>query len=232
MSDFFKFEKEGIDFPFYNHVPKISKAKWLLLLLSVVIAILSYGIVGEEFIGSLLFCIIMLIPLLYVANWNYKLFFQKPTGKELGLAVLLFVGYMIYSLSINMFVLDPTGTAGADSALISSVNIEMIVSLVFSMMAEELLKFIPFLFLMRVFFKFSNNRKVSLLVPMFIVMLGFGLFHYSPSTGGSLISVIVLQGLGTIFEFYGLIKTKNLLISYITHLLTDAFIMIVILLGL
>lgn len=233
MGDFFNFEKKGIDFPFYNHIPEITKSRWLLLLISIPIATLVYGldIFGSEFISSILFCLIMLIPLLYVANWDYKLFFQKPTTRELGLAVLLFIGYMLYSIIMDYVLLSPTGTTSPD--LVSTINIEMLVSLIFSMMAEELTKFIPFIFLMRVFFKYSENRKFSLVLSAFIVMLGFGLMHYDffdPNVG-SLISVLLLQGLGSIFEFYGLIKTKNILVSYTTHLLTDAIIMILILLG-
>jgi len=44
-------------------------------------------------------------------------------------------------------------------------------------------------------------------------------------------SVLLMQGLGSIFEFYGYIKTKNVFISYITHLLTDVFIFALIVVG-
>ena len=34
MSDnFFKFEREGIDFPFYNSNPNLNKLEWILLLI-------------------------------------------------------------------------------------------------------------------------------------------------------------------------------------------------------
>jgi len=65
---------------------------------------------------------------------------------------------------------------------------------------------------------------------MFIVMMFFALLHLSDLH--SIVSVIVLQGFGTIFEFYGYLKTKNIFISYLTHLLTDLSLFIIMLIGL
>ena len=98
------------------------------------------------------------------------------------------------------------------------------------MMGEELLKFIPLMLLLRTFYKFTDNTKVSMILSVAIVLAVFGLMHYSPGEN-TLISVLVMQGLGSLFEMYGYIKTKNLFVPYIAHLLTDAVIFIMILLG-
>ena len=42
---------------------------------------------------------------------------------------------------------------------------------------------------------------------------------------------LAIQGFGSIFEFIGYIKTKNILISYITHLCTDIFIYSIVIIG-
>ena len=97
-------------------------------------------------------------------------------------------------------------------------------------MGEELIKFIPFIFFLRLFYKYSNNRKLSVVVSMILVMAFFGLLHAMDTK--SILSVLLLQGAGSIFEFYGYIKTKNILISYITHLCTDVFLFILIIMGL
>jgi hypothetical protein len=47
----------------------------------------------------------------------------------------------------------------------------------------------------------------------------------------TLVSVLLLQGLGSFFEMYGYIKTKNLFVPYISHLLTDLISFIIILVG-
>ena len=198
MSEFFRFEDEGRDFPYYKHNPKISKTAWIVLLLTVPIAYLVYAIVGlkNEILGSFLFCIVMLVPLLYFSKWDYSLIFRKPTRREIKLAVLLFIGYMIYALALG---------------------------------GEELMKFIPLMFLMRAVYKFTENRKLAVIASSVIIMIYFGLLHYD--VGTTLLSVLLTQGLGTIFELYGYIKTKNLFVPYLCHLFTDAFIFIFVLLG-
>lgn len=220
------------DFPFYRHNPRISKSGWFLLLLSVPIAYLIYALAGEvsEIIGSILFCLVMLIPLLYFSGWDYSLMFRKPTKNEIILGVLLFAGYMIYSLAVGS-VLDMVGLGGVpETAEAMGINIESTVGLIFSMMGEELLKFIPLMFLMRVVYKFSNNLKLSVVISVTLVLAGFGLLHYYPPSN-TLASVLLLQGLGSLFEMYGYLKTKNLFVPYISHFLTDAVAFILILSG-
>ena len=94
---------------------------------------------------------------------------------------------------------------------------------------EELIKFVPFMLFLRILYKYSNNRKLSVVVSMLIVMVFFALLHAMDFR--SLFSVLVLQGLGSIFEFIGYIKTKNIMVSYITHLCTDVFIFALIMMG-
>lgn len=224
---------ESRDFPFYRHNPKISSGGWLLLILSVPVALLVYALVGfeSEIIASVLFCLIMLVPLLYFSKWDYSLMFRKPTKNEIILAILMFAGYMIYALCLGS-VLDMVGLGGveASSAEEVGVTIQSTVGLLFSMMAEELLKFIPLMFFMRLVYKFTDNLKISVAVSTAIVLLGFGLLHYAPPTN-TIVSVLLLQGLGSLFEMYGYLKTKNLFVPYISHLLTDAVMFIIILVG-
>jgi len=152
---------------------------------------------------------------------------QKPTLKEVGLALALFVGYMIYSVVIGL-VLEQVGispSSGVDMA----VNFMIYPQLIFSMMTEEFIKFIPFIFFMRVIYKYTENRKTAIIVAMTIVMIVFGMLH--ADSWIMLIYAILVQGLESIFEFYGYIKTKNMLIPYITHLAIDAFIMSMIIFG-
>ena len=232
MMKFLEFD-ESRDFPFYMHNPRISVGGWLVLLLSVPISFLAYGIVGleSELIGSVLFCFIMLIPLLYFSKWDYSLIFRKPTKNEIILAILLFAGYMIYSICVGS-VLDIFGLAGAPISTPEElgVTVESTVGLIFSMMAEELLKFIPLMFFMRLIYKFTENLKQSVSISVAIVLVVFGLLHYMPPMN-TLVSVLLLQGLGSFFEMYGYIKTKNLFVPYISHLLTDLISFIIILWG-
>lgn len=232
MSEYFKFENNKRDFPYYKHNPELSKTAWFVLLLMVPVSFLVYTLLSEksEIIGSLAFCLVLLIPLMYYSKWDFSLMFYKPTKSEIKLAFLLFIGYLIYATVVGEILevlIHTPSVVGGDSAV---VNLETFSSLIFSMMAEELVKFIPFMFFMRFIFKYSHNRKLSLIISMIIVLIFFGLLHYDPATT-SLISILLIQGLGSIFELYGYIKTKNILVSYLSHLLTDGVIFLLILIG-
>ena len=218
---------ENRDFPFYNENPRMSKIGWLVLLISVVLSYCTYHYISfpNEILSSIVFLLIMLVPLLYFSNWDYSLFFKKPTGDELILAVLMFLAFFAYSFVMTTF-LASTGIPNMDG---SSEGIVNIVGLIFSMMAEELVKFIPLMFLLRVFFKYTSNRKLSIIVSSAATLVFFGLIHLEP--GVSIISVLLIQGLGSIFHLYAYLKTKNLITSYIAHLMTDAIVLIISMLG-
>lgn len=217
------------DFPYYNENPKMSKIGWLVLLICIPVAYYANGFVSafsNEIIGSISFLLILLIPLLYFSNWDYSLFFQKPTKNELILAVLMCLAYIVYSSILTNLL----GTMGIPDVGNSNANIVTIVSLIFSMMAEELIKFIPLMFLLRVLFKYTSNRRLSIIVSSIFTLIFFGLIHLEPST--TILSVLLIQGAGSIFHLYVYLKTKNLFASYLSHLMTDASVLILVMMGL
>ena len=155
--------------------------------------------------------------------------FRRPSRNEIILAVIMFAGYIIYAIVIDAVLVD-LGVSYADAGAPYDVNFEEIISLIFSMMGEELVKFIPLMFFLRLFFKYTNDRKLSISISAAIIMIGFGLLHYDP-TSSSIASVLLIQGLGSIFEIYGYLKTKNIYVSYMSHFLTDMFLYIGVFLG-
>ena len=229
MSEFFKFEDTSRDFPYYRHNPELSKTAWCVLILCIPISFVVYATVSfeSELVASILFALVLLLPLLYYSNWDLSLILRKPTKSEIRLALMLFIGYMIYAVVVGGVIDVVTQAPPATDYF--DVNWEMTVSLVFSMLAEELVKFIPFMLFMRIIYKYTDNRKLAIVIPTVLILIFFGLLHYDPETT-SLISVLAIQGLGTIFEMYGYIKTKNLVVPYLSHLFTDGLIFILIIL--
>jgi len=228
-SEFFNFENKHLDFPFYKKNPYVPKIGWIILFLSMIIALLAEGIINNELVSGILFCLIPLITILYYLKWDYKRIFQRPSANDIILAVALFIGYIIYALIMG-YALDLLSLSGSALVNENSVTFITILSLFPSLMGEELIKFIPLMFFLRIIYKYTENRKLSIILSMFIVMMFFALLHLSDLH--SIVSVIVLQGFGTIFEFYGYLKTKNIFISYLTHLLTDLTLFIIMLIGL
>ena len=105
-----------------------------------------------------------------------------------------------------------------------SVSSMILVTSIFSIMGEEFFKFIPLMFFLRVIYKYSNNRKLSVIISVALIMVMFASVHaYNPIM---FLFALCIQGFGSIFEFYGYIKTKNILVPYLSHLLTDEFIFI------
>ncbi len=223
-NDFFKFENKDKDFPIYLNNPHVSKAAWVVLFLLLIPGILLVS--DSSMLSSTMSCFIILIPLLYYINWDYKLLFNKPKQKDILLAVALFIGYIVYSLVI-MMVISPLDLSSA--MVDTQTSLMVIPPMAISLITEELIKFIPFIFFLRLFYKYSGNRKLSVIVSVLVVMVFFAFLH-SFAIEYFLFALIV-QGFGSIFEFYGYIKTKNLWIPYITHLCTDVFITLLMIFG-
>jgi hypothetical protein len=216
------------DFPYYNGIPKMSKIGWLVLLICIPISYNANSYISaytNDIVGSIFFMLILLIPLLYFSKWDYSLIFQKPTKNELILAVLMFLAFTAYSFIFSNLL----SAYGIPDIGNPDANVITIISLIFSMMAEELFKFIPLMFLLRVFFKYTSNRRLSVISSSIITLIFFGLMHLEPSV--SIVSVLLIQGAGSIFHLYVYLRTKNLFASYISHLMTDSIILILTFLG-
>lgn len=225
--DRFKFEDEGYDFPFYNKNPYIPKWGWVVLFVAFIIGTVL-AVITEKLPLIILGCIVFIVPVLYFLKWDYKAIFRMPSRKDLVLIVALFVGYIVYAMVMGM-ILKQFGIVSPGTMDSESVTVMTLVTSIFSLMGEEFLKFIPFIFFLRVIYKLSNNRKLSVILSVAIIMVMFACFHAYNLT--MLIFALFVQGFGSIFEFYGYIKTKNLLVPYLTHLLTDEIIFIIVLLG-
>lgn len=224
--DWFKFEDRDYDFPFYNKNPYIPKWGWIVLFL--VFFIGFFLSISDKVYFAILGCIVFIVPVLYFLKWDYKAILRIPSSRDLLLVVALFVGYMIYAIVIGA-VLDQVGIVSSGTVDPGSLGVMRLITSIFSVLGEEFIKFIPFMFFLRVIYKYSNNRKLSVIISVALVMLMFASIHaYNPIM---FLFALCIQGFGSIFEFYGYIKTKNIMVSYLCHLLTDEFIFIIALLG-
>lgn len=211
--DFFDFENRKLDFPFYNNNPKISKSSWFVLFAAVIIGFFSIII---PYIGPVVMCSVLLLPVLYYLNWDYKRIFQKPSLNDLGWAVLMAILYLIYAI-IMEYVIIFFGINSAET-YVNEPFIYSLYALIFQLMGEEVFKLILFVFFLCVVYKYTNNRKISIIISLFITLFIFGEIH---GTNDSFLLAVIIQGLGSVVHMFLYIKTKNLAVSYISHLLTD-----------
>ena len=94
------------------------------------------------------------------------------------------------------------------------------IALVFvQLFGEELFKTNMLLGILLLLFRRSHNRKSAVVIATLVTALVFGLAHYAAY--GSIVQILLIQGLGSIIDMFAYLKTKNVLTSYAVHLLID-----------
>lgn len=229
MTDFFKFETVKEDLPFYNGVPEIPAWSWILLLAGLVAYVMLVKHIPVEVDYSIFPIALMLsttLPILIVARGNYGYFFKKISRGDVKYIILTVVLSFIYSMVFGTLFVMTEGMPQSFPQLIGyeiSIihTLQNIYPLVIQLMGEELSKVTIILIMMLVLYKFSKNRKASLAVSVFVALVFFGLMHAGEY--GSYLRVIVVQGIGSIFDVLLYLKTKNVFASYLAHLFYDLF---------
>lgn len=225
--DWFKFEDRDYDFPFYNNNPQITKRGWLVLFFAFFIGF--FLATSEMFIISIIGCILLIVSVLYFLKWDYKAILRMPSRNDILLAVVLFIAYILYTLAMDP-ILAQFGIISSGTVDPTSFSVMTSFEFIFWVLGEEFIKFIPLMFFLRVLYKYTNNRKLSIIISVALVMLMFASMHAFNYV--MLIYAVFIQGFGSIFEFYGYIKTKNIIVPFLSHLFTDEFILLMVLLGL
>jgi hypothetical protein len=87
-------------------------------------------------------------------------------------------------------------------------------------MGEEFFKIFMLLIIMHVVYKSTNNRGLSISIGVILTLLIFGLAH-SGAYAGRILQILLIQGAGSIFDLYAYMKTKNVVVSYIVHVIID-----------
>lgn len=233
LKEKFKFLDDGIDFPFYKGIPKLSIAEWLLLFVAVtLLLIIIVSSALPQTIFPVAVCLVVLIPALYVCKGDYSIFFKKPKLRGFLTIILCLIGYYVYTFLI-LFILQSIGYTASGNAILSSFEnptVWLIVSTLLQLVGEEFLKILMLLIVMYVVYRFTNNRGLAIGLGVIISLSVFGLAH-SKAYHGRLLQILLIQGFGSIFDLYAYMKTKNVVVSYILHVLIDYIPFITIMLG-
>ncbi len=233
MSDRFKFEGEEGDFPFYNDNPALSKVKWILACLGFIIFAV-FTLVDFIHIPKIATAFIALgfpiLAFIYIFKGNFGLVIKKIKKRDIKLIFIILVLSYIYSLAIPLILNFIFGATFSSNPVVTQLN-SLIFWIIFpiQMFTEELVKFFAFLVVLYLIYKFSQNRKLSIVIATFAAAMIFGFVHLT--TYGNLLQVILLQGFGSIFDIYAYLKTKNIVVPYIIHLLFDLIAFLLLLAG-
>ena len=231
MFDFLKIDDDFWEFPFYSGKPHLSKLDWVILTLVVLIEIsMITGLIGfiplyvlPQEILTVLPCIILLLGLAYACKGKLGLFFKIPKLSDVKIIIVCYILAMIYSL-LAIFVLTSLGIPTASNSAFPLQSIYPMISnavlLLVSLMEEELFKVILLILLMAAIYYFTKNKKTAVILGVFLNLMIFGLCHLS-AYNGNVIQCIVVIGLGSFFNLYVYLKTKNIVNSFIVHVLYD-----------
>ena len=222
LKEKFQFLEDGVDIPFYNDNPKLSVADWLIVLAGIILMIaLIMGLPVPEQYFDLSICLVVLIPALYICKGNYGLFFKIPKARDVLTAIKCAILYFLYSWTVIVILyLAKYNLAGNGAIGAQGFNLIAAVSLMIHLMGEELFKILMLLLLMYVIYKLTNNRSLSIGLGLFITMVTFGLCHYY-AYDGRILQILLIPGFGSIFALYCYLKTKNVFVSYLVHIITD-----------
>ncbi|MBE6486086.1 MAG: CPBP family intramembrane metalloprotease [Methanosphaera stadtmanae] len=220
--DFFDFEDKSTDFPFYKENNVNEKNSKIIILSSLFLFIfMILGPVkfyeGQE---QIILFLITLIPLLLLTKCNLSSFFRKLSLNDIRLIIVSYIGYKVYYLIIyGLFQITNYTTTSAESYF-QNINLLTVIVNLLQIFSEEIFRIFIFLILMYYLYKYTNNRKMSIIISTVIMLIVFGLLHVN-TYGYNIIQIMLFQGLGSIFEFAGYLKTKNLAIPILIHILIN-----------
>lgn len=213
----------SLDFPFYNDNPKINM-KDIVILLSMPILFTIYTFLPFEIpfgLGPYVFFIAHLLAFLYVARGNISLLIKKPKFKDFLRVIGTLILQYIVAVGIVMILKNVFNVATTENGVFEmEMNISFWFKIIFQLFGEELYKILIFLAVLTLMYKKTKKRTLSISIALTISLLFFAFLHMT--TYNNIIQILLVQGLATLCCFYNYLKTKNILMSYLQHLLYDA----------
>ena len=181
LKDKFKFLDDGIDFPFYNDVPKLSTADWSIVLISVILVIITISLFSShQALKSVMIFLVTIIPALYICKRNYGLFFKRIRLKDIKTIILSFLGYILYVMLIATPILALMHYPLAGNGILpiaEQLSPTFIVTIFLQLMGEEFLKIFLLLLIMYAIYKSTGNRDISLFIGIVGSLFVFGMYR-------------------------------------------------------
>lgn len=218
---YFFFENRDYDIPFYRNNPKLTQKNLIILLAGLIIAAATPFIIpiGQYHIPkAIIITLATLIPVAYTLKGNLETIFRAPTTRD----ILPIIFGVIFYMALSILASSTLAALGVPTITDKSLSPELSISLlimIIQLLGEELLKFIAFVIAMTYAYK-HTSRKNSIIIGIIVSQLLFALFHI-PAYGLNIIHLLVSIGLVSSILPIIYLRTKNITVTYITHLLID-----------
>ena len=219
--DYFSFENQDYDIPFYRDNPRLSRSKLALLILGLVVSIITVYImpVNQHYIiKAVIITLATLLPITYALKGYLKTIFRLPRLRDIITIFLGLIGYVILSALVSIVLNAFSIPSLQDNAISSDIGISML-SIIIQILGEELEKFIVIILVMLCAFRYIDRKK-SVILAIAVSQIFFAMMHI-PAYGFNV--AYLLLSLGVAFSILPVIylKTKNITVAYLTHLLID-----------
>ena len=221
-SDFFEFEDKNVDFPFYNQKTLFDKNSLKIIVGTILVfVLLLFGPVKfYDRQQQIILFLITLIPLLMLTRCNLGYFFKKLTINDLRLVIVSYIGYMIYYLIIYFILQAVSYPTTSSTIYFGDMDLLKLFIYLLQVIAEEIFRMFVFLVLMYFTYNYTKDRKKSIIISSIIMFIVFALLHVN-TYNYNILQILLFQGFGSIFEFAGYLKTKNLAIPILVHMLIN-----------
>ena len=229
-SNFFRFERKNDDFPFYNDDKTAFTVVQSLFLLIVSIASIfifeSVGDIIPRVIRPFVNIIIPLGAFILVTKSNWTKLFRKLQWKDILVVISVLIVNLIVSIVFGALL---TKFAGADSNPVAHTlqtssmkdNVMFLIKVIPMLFGEELITIIPFLVILQFATrKLKLSRKNAVLVAWIVSAIIFGALHLK-TYNWNIIQAVLGIGIARIILTFAYIKTKNIWVSAIVHILND-----------
>ena len=219
-NDYFRFEDTEHDIPFYNGNPKLSYSKiialFLGLCLTFCIPFIEFG--DMELLKAILSCFIPLIAVWYSLEGNLSEIFRKPEKNDIKIIIIGLISVFLV-MGIATLIAKVFGIPSQSHKPYVGTSRITILSTIIQLVGEELFKFIGIVLPMIFTYKYIG-RKGAIIVGIIVSQLIFSLAHIS-AYGSNIADLILTIGIGSIVFPLIYVKTKNITISYLVHLIWD-----------
>lgn len=233
--EFFKLEKNHVDFPFYNGIPSgfsVTAAIFLTLIsiLSVILLIFMQSKSINPTIISLTTVVIPIFSLMLFVKGGWTQLYKKVYFKDIFLIIGTLIAVKVVSILVGylLMILGVIQQGGGANPIVGIIernsnfqNLILLFNTFVQLCGEELITIIPMLSIMYISYeKFNMSRKSATLLGWILSAIIFGAVHLS-TYNWNIVQAIVGIGVVRLVLTYPYVKTKNLWISSFVHILND-----------
>lgn len=211
-----------LDFPFYNDKNIKALDIFILAITPILFTLYTYFPFEMPFgLGPFVFCFVQLGAFLFVARGKISLLIKKLSFKDIVRVIVTLILQFIFAMMVAAIIkfVFKVATNGND-VLNMKMDIIFWIKVIVQLFGEELYKILIFLVGLIIMYRLTKKRTLSIVIATTLSLLCFALIHMT--TYNSVIQILLLQGLASLFCMYNYLKTKNILTSYMQHVLFDA----------